>query len=145
MKIAYLDCFSGVSGDMFLGALLDAGLPFNALEKAIETLGISGYSLESKKESKNNLSATGFKVNVEHEAHEHRGLSHIKKIIEQSGLSKYVKEKGIRIFERLAQEEGKIHGCSPEDIHFHEVGAVDSSIWALNPYQCRVCPWAQGL
>ncbi|MFC1891114.1 nickel pincer cofactor biosynthesis protein LarC [Thermodesulfobacteriota bacterium] len=128
MKIAYLDCFSGISGDMFLGGLLDAGLPFSSLKKAIETLGISGYSLESKQDMKNDLSATRFTVNVEHGEHTHRGLSDIKKIIEQGGLSDNVKKKSIRIFESIAREEGKIHGRSPDEIHFHEVGAVDSII-----------------
>jgi len=128
MKIAYLDCFSGISGDMFLGGLLDAGLPFNSLKKAIETLGISGYFLESKQDMKNDLSATRFTVNVEHGEHTHRGLSDIKKIIEQSGLSDNVKKKSIGIFESIAREEGKIHGRSPDEIHFHEVGAIDSII-----------------
>jgi uncharacterized protein (TIGR00299 family) protein len=128
MKIAYLDCFSGVSGDMFLGALLDAGLSFEELKRGLSSLPIDGYNLEMKQEMKGSLSATRFVVNVEKEGHTHRHLEDIRKIIRAGSLSRNVQEKSIRIFESIAREEGKIHNHAPEEVHFHEVGAVDSII-----------------
>jgi pyridinium-3,5-bisthiocarboxylic acid mononucleotide nickel chelatase len=128
MKIAYLDCFSGISGDMFLGALIDAGLSFDELKKALATLPIGHYSLDVKKELKNNIAGTRFSVHQEHHEHAHRGLREIREIIERGGLSAGCKERSLRIFETIAIEEGKIHGRSPDEIHFHEIGAVDSII-----------------
>ena len=128
MKIAYLDCFSGISGDMFLGALLDAGLSFEGLKEALGTLPLGGYSLEMKREHKNHLFCTGFMVRVEKDRHEERGLTDIKKIIRAASLSSEVKDKSIEIFESLAREEGKIHNRPPDEVHFHEVGAADSII-----------------
>lgn len=113
---------------MFLGALLDAGLPFEELKKGMGSLPFEGYSLEMKREMKGSLSATRFVVNVEKEGHEHRHLADIRKIIKAGSLSKDVQEKSIRIFESIAREEGVIHNCPPEEVHFHEVGAVDSII-----------------
>ncbi len=128
MKTAYLDCFSGISGDMFLGALLDAGLPFDELKNAIQALPLDGYSIDMAREKKNELISTRFMVNLEGERHEHRGLKDIKEIILGSGLSNEVKGRSIRIFESIAWVEGEIHDRSPDEIHFHEVGAVDSII-----------------
>ncbi|UCF55793.1 MAG: LarC family nickel insertion protein, partial [Deltaproteobacteria bacterium] len=128
MKIAYLDCFSGISGDMFLGALLDAGLAFEELKKSLGTLPLDRYSLEMKREERGDLFGTRFVVKVEKEKQEHRGLMDIKKIIQAGGLSKEVQKKSIQIFESIAREEGKIHNCPPEKAHFHEVGALDSVI-----------------
>jgi uncharacterized protein (TIGR00299 family) protein len=130
-KIAYLDCFSGISGDMFLGALLDAGLSFEELKKGLGSLPLDGYGLEMKREMKGSLSATHFIVNVEEEGHTHRHLEDIRKIIREGSLSKDVQDKGIRIFESIAREEGRIHNHAPEKVHFHEVGAVDSIIDVL--------------
>ena len=126
MKTAYLDCFSGISGDMFLGALLDAGLSFKELERALRTMPLSGYTLKVEKEKRNNLVGTRFMVDLGSEKHPHRKLEDIKNIIQQGDLSDNVKEKSIHIFESIAQEEAKIHDRSPNDVHFHEVGAVDS-------------------
>ncbi|MBW1763893.1 MAG: nickel pincer cofactor biosynthesis protein LarC [Deltaproteobacteria bacterium] len=128
MKRAYLDCFSGVSGDMFLGALIDAGLIFEELERVIRSLPFDGYTIEATRSMKNGLSATRFNVIQEHKEHEHRGLTHIKEIIQSGDLSRDVKEQSIYVFEAIAREEGKIHNKSPDEIHFHEVGAVDSII-----------------
>ena len=126
MKIAYLDCFSGISGDMFLGALLDAGLDFEVLSKALGSLPLDGYKLEMKREERGGLFGTLFLVRVETERQEHRGLKDIAKIIRAGGLSKEVKNRSIQVFESIAQEEGKIHNHPPDEVHFHEVGAVDS-------------------
>ncbi len=128
MKIAYLDCFSGISGDMFLGALLDAGLELEELSKALGTLPLDGYGLEMKQEKRGSLFGTQFMVKVDKDRQEHRGLKDIVKIIQVGGLSKEVQNRSIQIFESIAQEEGKIHECPPDEVHFHEVGAVDSII-----------------
>ncbi len=128
MKIAYLDCFSGVSGDMFLGALLDAGLAFEELKQRLRTLPLDGYRLETKRELRNRISGTRFHVTLEADKQIPRNLEAIRKIIQKGDLSRTVKARGIEIFERIAAIEGKIHDLSPEDVHFHEVGAVDSII-----------------
>jgi uncharacterized protein (TIGR00299 family) protein len=129
MKTAYIDCFSGISGDMFLGALIDTGLPVEELKRVFRTLPIDHYSLEAKKETKNGLTGTRFIVHLEHEVHHsHRGLREIREIIERGSLSNNVKERSLRIFESIAVEEGKIHGCPKDEIHFHEIGAIDSII-----------------
>lgn len=125
MKTAYLDCFSGVSGDMFLGSLLDAGLPFSELESHLRTLPLGGYHLEMRRETRNHVTGIRFLVNVV-EQQTARNLGAVRDIIVKGNLSHAVKEKSLEIFEDLARVEGKIHGRSPEEIHFHEVGAVDS-------------------
>jgi len=128
MKVAYLDCFSGVSGDMFLGALLDAGLPFDELEKALRSLSLKGYALEMVREAKNHLFGTRFKVTLVKDKQVSRTFADIKDIIRASPLSRQVKNRSMEVFESLAVEEGKIHHRPPEDVHFHEVGATDSII-----------------
>ena len=126
MTLAYLDCFSGVSGDMFVGALLDVGLPFSELEKALHSLPLEGYHLETRREERNHLFGTRFIVNVDKAQTAHRGLGDIRKIIQAGDLPREVKDRSVRIFESLAREEAAIHQCPLEEIHFHEVGAVDS-------------------
>ena len=128
MKSAYLDCFSGISGDMFLGALLDAGLPFEKLDQTIRSLPLDGYSLDMKREKRNGLMATRFMVKSVGERPGNRNLKDIKRIIREANLNDKVKEKSIQIFESIAREEGKIHDHAPEKVHFHEVGAIDSII-----------------
>ena len=128
MRIAYLDCFSGVSGDMFLGCLLDAGLPFSELNNTLRTLPIQGYRIDINREARNQIFGTRFMVRVEEGEHDQRGLKEIREIIGRGDLSRPVKEKSIEIFEALAGVEGEIHNLRPEEIHFHEVGAVDSII-----------------
>ena len=128
MKTAYLDCFSGISGDMFVGALLDAGLPFDKLEKALGSLPLDSYSLNMKREKRNEITATRFIVKTNEKGHAHRGFKDIKRIIGEGDLSDNVKERCLRIFSSIAEEEGKIHDLPPEEVHFHEVGAVDSII-----------------
>jgi len=127
MTIAYLDCFSGISGDMFLGALLDIGMPFEELEKAISSLPFHGYSIDWKKEMKNGLSSTKFMVSVD-DHHVHRNLLDIEEIIEAGKLNDEVKQRSMRVFRAIAEVEGRIHNHPPEKVHFHEVGAVDSII-----------------
>ncbi len=128
MKIAYLDCFSGISGDMFMGALIDAGLSFGELDRKLHTLPIDGYRLETKKEARNQIFGTRFLVIPEEKKQPHRGLTAVRDIIDQGGFNRAVKKKSIEIFEALAKVEGNVHNLPPEDVHFHEIGAVDSII-----------------
>ncbi len=128
MKTAYLDCFSGISGDMFLGALLDAGLPFEELKNALGSLPLEGYTLEAERKEKNHLFGTRFVVRVDKSKQTGRGLVDIREIILAGELSQHVKDKCIEIFSDIAREEGKIHNRPPEEVHFHEVGAADSIV-----------------
>jgi len=128
MKIAFLDCFSGISGDLFLGSLLDAGLSFNELEQCLKSLPFENYRLEMRREARKHIFGTRFIVLQEKKEHAHRDLDAVLKIIDKGELSKPVREKSIEIFENIAGVEGKVHNQAPGDVHFHEVGAVDSII-----------------
>jgi hypothetical protein len=165
MKTLYLDIFSGISGDMFLGALLDLGVDFHHLEHELEMLGLDGYHLHLSKQQRAHIAGTKFDVQLEddhhHDESRHGGNDHahahghghhhhdeaspqehehcdehehsrtfadIEQLILRSSLSDWVKQKSIAVFRRVAVAEGKIHGKPPEQVHFHEVGAVDSII-----------------
>lgn len=126
-KVLFFDLNSGLSGDMFLGAMLDLGLDQVKFLEELKKLPLTDYQVEIKKSIKGGI--TGTKVDIKtHEHHPHRGLKTIYGIIDESTLSEEVKEKSKAAFLKLAQAEGKIHGKSPEEIHFHEVGAVDSIV-----------------
>lgn len=176
-----LECYSGISGNMFIGALLDLGVPFEYLKNEIEKLNIDGYELIYKKVDKLGIDSTYFNVKLledEHHTHEHchnhehnddlnedkhdhgdehehshhhehdqdnhghhhshvhRNLNDIKTIINGSDLSDYVKENSLKIFEYIARAESKIHGKSIDEVHFHEVGAIDSIIDAVGASVC---------
>lgn len=129
MKIAYFDCFAGISGDMTLGALIGAGADPEKLREMLSGLGVSGYKLEVKETEKNHIAAMDAEVVLErHHEHHHRRLGDILAIIDGSDLSDWVKEKSRLIFTRLAEAEAKVHGSTLEDVHFHEVGAVDAIV-----------------
>jgi pyridinium-3,5-bisthiocarboxylic acid mononucleotide nickel chelatase len=128
MKIAYLDCFSGVSGDMLVGSLLDAGLSIEELEKILSGLNVHGYKISAEKEGRNNIFGTKFSVSLQEEDQQARYLKDIKKIIRNSEIPLPIVETCISIFEKLAKTESEIHHISPDEIHFHEVGAIDSII-----------------
>jgi uncharacterized protein (TIGR00299 family) protein len=127
MATAYFDCFSGVAGDMIIGALLDAGLPFGDFKAAIARLGLSGFELKARKVTRGNIAGTKFSVEVQAKQPE-RKPREISKIILSSKLDKDVKEKAVRIFTRLAEAEAIAHGEPLDKVHFHEVGAVDAII-----------------
>ncbi len=127
MKIAYFDCFSGISGDMTVGALLDAGLKLEILEKELKKLGLSGYQLEMNKVVKKGISATQFKVKIKEEGVERR-FKDILTILEKSKLNEEIKEQTKKIFFNIAQAESKIHQKDIDKIHFHEIGGLDSII-----------------
>lgn len=170
MRVLYLDCFSGISGDMTLGALLDLGLDSSLFLQELDKLNVGGYSVEIKKVVKNGISGTDVNVILEeedcedehddhdhhqhddhhhdhdhshghehHHAHSHghhhshshqpeRGLADIEKIIRESGLKPRVKDMSLRIFREIARAEAKVHGKDINEIHFHEVGAIDSIV-----------------
>ncbi len=127
MLTAYFDCFSGISGDMLLGAFLDAGLEFTELERHIAGLALSGYEISCKKILKKGISSSSFNVNVIDEQ-PCRGFTEIADIIMRSSLEKSVKNNAISIFRIIGMAEAKVHHKTLEDVHFHEIGAVDSII-----------------
>jgi uncharacterized protein (TIGR00299 family) protein len=127
MKIAYFDCFSGAGGDMITATMLDAGLDAEFLKKQIATLGIKDLKIEITPTKCGGFEALSF-VPVIAEQHSHRKLQEIIKIIQQSGISSEAKKTAIKIFERLADAEATVHGKEANEIHFHEVGAVDSIV-----------------
>jgi len=125
MKIAYFDCFSGISGDMILGALIDLGLDLKYLKQELSKLNLSGYEIETKKVQKNRIA--GIKVNIKAEAKQkERHLSDINNLIDDSKLDPEIKQKSKAIFLKLGQAESNVHNENIENIHFHEIGAVDS-------------------
>lgn len=156
-RTLYLDCFAGISGDMFLGALLDCGLDFELLKSELAKLGVPGYELSLTRVDRSGISAAKFDVHLlethaeaesvpqahthshphEHthshahgdvEHSHHRALSDIKGLIAASGLSEPVKARATQIFQRLGEAEAKIHNIPLESVHFHEVGALDSIV-----------------
>ncbi|MFZ3091885.1 MAG: nickel pincer cofactor biosynthesis protein LarC [Nitrospirota bacterium] len=127
MRTAYFDCFSGISGDMTLGALIDAGLSIKELKSHLSKLPIDNYDITAKKVKKNGIAATKVDVIVKVRQKERR-LSDIKKIISNSRLDKTIKAKAISVFERLAKAEAKVHKISLNNVHFHEVGAIDAIV-----------------
>jgi uncharacterized protein (TIGR00299 family) protein len=125
MRIAYLDCASGISGDMLLGALVDAGAELTAIQAGIDSLSLPSCRLVASEVKKRGFRAT--QITVEHEPeHKHRHLHHITAMIDGSSLAPRQRELSTRIFQRLAEAEAKVHGSTVEKVHFHEVGAVDS-------------------
>jgi pyridinium-3,5-bisthiocarboxylic acid mononucleotide nickel chelatase len=128
MKIAYLDCFSGISGDMFLACLLDAGLSFDQLSERLHTLPLDGYQLKTERQSRGHIFGTQFTVKLSQKEPAPRNLSAIRELIKKADLEHTIKLKAIELFEMIAGVEAKIHNLPPEEVHFHEVGAVDSII-----------------
>jgi len=154
MTAYHLDCSSGIAGDMFLGACLDLGMPLEVLSDMVAYLGLPGVSVESRKASRGGFVGTRFRVLVdgrplegpdpeEQHGHPHtdehgrghshhhgptRGLAEISELIQGSALSGPVKERALRLFQRLGEAEAKAHGVPIERVHFHEVGAVDSIV-----------------
>ena len=154
MKILYLDLFSGIAGDMFIAALLDLGVDASRLERELKKLKLDGYHLHVSRGQKSAIAGVKFDVHLaqehhhehphdhgHHHGHEHshdhhhhhgheeqRNFSEIKGLIARSKLSTWVKQKSVAVFQRIAEAEGKIHGLPPDEVHFHEVGAVDSIV-----------------
>jgi hypothetical protein len=127
MVTAYFDCFSGIAGDMILGAFIDLGMDVNFLKKEIKKLKLSGYKIDVKKIKKNNIAASDVHIKVD-EKQPHRTLKDINDLIDSSNLDEDVKTLSKKIFYNLAKAESNVHNKPIEKIHFHEVGAVDSII-----------------
>ncbi|GAB4269395.1 nickel pincer cofactor biosynthesis protein LarC [Thermincola ferriacetica] len=136
MKTLFLDCFAGISGDMFVGALLDLGVDFKNLQEQLQTVPVNNYQIAAEKVIKNGITGTKFSVFTIVAEKQHRHLHHIHDIIDKSGLSASVKRQAKKIFSHLAEAEAKIHGITPDKVHFHEVGAVDSIIDILSVLIC---------
>jgi uncharacterized protein (TIGR00299 family) protein len=127
MKLAYFDCFSGVSGDMTLGALVDAGCSVERLRLELGALQVPGWELTAEKVWKNGMAATYVKVKAEDQA-KHRSLSAILEILQKSNLDSKVRDQASAIFSKLGEAEARVHDVPLEKIHFHEVGAVDAIV-----------------
>lgn len=127
MKQAYFDCFSGISGDMTLGALLDAGVSLEHLRGELQSLEVPGWDLSAEKVWKNGMAATYVKVRIQ-DAQTHRSLTTILEMIEKSRLSAAVKARAAAIFRKLGEAEAAVHDVPLEKVHFHEVGAVDAIV-----------------
>lgn len=142
MKILYFDCFSGISGDMTIGALLDLGIDREVFLKILSRLKLEGYEIEINKKTVNGISGTDVNVmlkengheHVHHHSHDHthahgeRGLADIELILDRSSLSENAKDFSKKVFREIAAAEAKVHGKSIDEVHFHEVGAVDSIV-----------------
>ncbi|MEM6730294.1 MAG: nickel pincer cofactor biosynthesis protein LarC [Myxococcota bacterium] len=127
MRGAYLECQSGIAGDMCVGALLDVGLDFYVLREALARLPLSGYSIGYTKVKRSSIKASQFKVDV-HEKQPARYYDAIKKMVTEWEAPPPVRDRALAIFEALAEAEAKVHNVDLKDVHFHEVGAVDSII-----------------
>ncbi|MDO8490744.1 MAG: nickel pincer cofactor biosynthesis protein LarC [Dehalococcoidia bacterium] len=128
MIIAYFDCFAGAGGDMVLGALVDAGLPLEALTAELAKLSLTGYQVSSTRETRNGLAGTRVVVSVDDHPTQDRRLSDILHLISSSSLPEGVKQRSAEVFSRLASAEARVHGIAAEAVHFHEVGAVDAIV-----------------
>jgi pyridinium-3,5-bisthiocarboxylic acid mononucleotide nickel chelatase len=127
MKAAYFDCFSGISGDMTLGALVDAGCPLGLLRDELKGLDVPGWEISAEKVWKNGMAATHVSVRTE-DTQTHRSLTTILGVLEKSKLAAAVSERASAIFRRLGDAEAAVHDVPIEKIHFHEVGAADAIV-----------------
>lgn len=127
MRILYIDCPTGISGDMFLASLIDLGVDYKKILKELKKLPVDKIDVEIRKEVRHSISGTSFRVKM-HEAHHHRTFKDIKSIINKSPLKPSIKALSEKIFRIIAEAEGKIHGIPADKVHFHEVGAMDSII-----------------
>jgi uncharacterized protein (TIGR00299 family) protein len=135
MRTLYFDCFAGASGDMILGAMIAAGVEPEVLKQQLSLLDVQGYSVEFETVDRSGISATYARVQTAHE-HAHRHLSDILKIIYQSRLSDSVKNRAAKTFSRLAEAEARVHNQPIEQVHFHEVGALDAIIDVVGAAIC---------
>jgi uncharacterized protein (TIGR00299 family) protein len=128
MTIAYFDCFSGISGDMMLGALVSAGVPIDQLRAELGKLNLLGYTITSEQVLRSGIAATKVDVVLEQKERPERRLDDIREVINSSSLSAHVKQKSLNVFRRLAEAEAAVHLTTIDKVHFHEVGAVDAIV-----------------
>jgi len=128
MTIAYFDAFSGISGDMSVGALLDLGCPWDALVDEVRKLPLAGYRLEREQRVVHGIRAVRFSVRMDGGEQTERTLHDIVRMLEESALAPAAAERAGRVFRALAEAEARVHGVAVDDVHFHEVGAVDSIV-----------------
>jgi len=128
MKIAYFDCFSGISGDMALGALLDLGFPETSLREGLAALPVEGYRVEISREQRQGLEGTSVCVRVEGGKQPPRHYAQIRRMLSECSLPQPARDLAAEIFERIAQAEAHVHGTPVDKVHFHEVGAVDALV-----------------
>jgi len=141
MKLAYFDCFSGISGDMTLGALVDAGCDVEQLRTELRGLQVPGWELTAEKVWKNGMAATYVKVKTENQQ-KHRSLGAILEILQKSQLAPQVRERAAAIFTKLGEAEARVHDVPLEKIHFHELGAVDALSWTSSALASAFTPSA---
>src|SRR5947209_471788 len=127
-KIAYLDCHSGISGDMFLGAMLDAGLSLDTIKTSLTSLPVTGYELVVENIHDKGIRGSRLTVVTSEQEQSARHLSDISSILHTSTLPAPVRDTSLAIFQRLAEAEASVHGTSIEEVHFHEVGAIDALV-----------------
>ena len=127
-RIAYLDCSSGISGDMFLGAMLDAGFPLETLRQALASLPVSGYELKLETMQDKGIRGSRFEVALAEQEQPARHFSDIVALLQAATLPPRVRERAIAMFRCIAEAEAVVHGCALEEVHFHEVGAIDAIV-----------------
>lgn len=129
MSSLYYDCFAGISGDMNLGALVDLGVDAAMLRTGLDRLGLDGYGLHIRADSRGGIAGTRVEVRVDADARRPaRHLSSVRELIGRSGLGRRVESFALQVFERLAAAEARVHGIPIDEVHFHEVGAVDAVV-----------------
>lgn len=136
MKVLCYDCFSGISGDMNLGAMIDLGINENYLSGELNKLDLKGWELVAEKDQRHGIKGTKVTVKINNHGHEHRHLADIEKIINTSSLSEETKSLSMKIFMKIAEAEAHVHGISVGEVHFHEVGAIDSIIDVVGAAIC---------
>ena len=136
MTVAYFDCFAGAGGDMIVAALLDAGAEAGALTDALSGLDVPGFAVRHETVHRQGLAGVKFHVDVTGSDHPHRHIEHILGIIDGGALAPRAADRARRIFNRLAQAEAAVHGTDVQDVHFHEVGAVDSIVDVVGACVC---------
>lgn len=128
MTVLYIDAFSGISGDMTVGAFLALGVPLETIKQQLALLPLGGFSIDATARQVHGIGATKFNVEVSRHGHAHRAYRDIRSLLEASTLNAAAQRVALAIFARLADAEGRVHGINPEDVEFHEVGAVDSVV-----------------
>ena len=128
MRIAYFDCFSGIAGDMVLGALVGCGVDIDDLRQDLAGLALNGFRIEHRRVRRGALGAEKVDVVIVEEGHPHRGLGDLRRILERSDLPAGVAEQADRVFERLVEAEADVHGVKVDEVHLHDVGAVDAIV-----------------